>query len=164
VKSTGWSIAGIVFFAAVVALAGEVRSDRKMENESAEATIRDAKFMPMSEKYEVARSNHVCFLCGENLRQIGPAAMRYATNHNGRLPASLLDFKAEIKNPNIFVCPESNFRFSEDWSDFDESKASYRIYNSKAKLGISQRYVICKFHGGGNEILADGKVVARILP
>lgn len=113
---------------------------------------------------ELTRSNHIRFLCGENLRKIGPAAMRYATNHHGRLPASFIEFRSEGVSPNVFVCPEFDFRFKEDWSDFDESKASYRIYNPKAKLGISQRYIICRFHGGGNEILADGKVVARAIP
>jgi hypothetical protein len=112
---------------------------------------------------DLTHSNHARYLCGRNLNAISAAAMLYATNHSGHLPSRLIDMKTELGNPNYLVCPESDIHFKDDWSDFDESKAAYRVYNPNVVKGISERYIYCRIHKN-QEILADGQVMARAVP
>jgi hypothetical protein len=108
-------------------------------------------------------SNKICFQCGENLRALASASLRYATNHNSHLPTHLIDMKEELRDPNFLICPESTNRFKSDWSDFDEQKASYRIYKPVPPLGISARYIYCNIHKE-QQMLGDGRVMARTAP
>jgi hypothetical protein len=108
-------------------------------------------------------SNKILFRCGENLRAIGSASLRYATNHNGHLPTHLIDLKEELGDPNLLICADSTNHFQGDWSDFDEQKSSYRIYKPVPALGISARYIYCNIHRK-QEMIGDGRVMARAAP
>jgi len=130
---------------------------RGLPGEPSRATFADPNTTQQNE-------NRDRYLCGENLRRISRAALNWATNHGDYLPSQLISMKDELETPLNLICPSSPKITSEDWSEFDESKASYRIYSPGAKArGVTKKYVYCKVHST-QVILTSGYVTARIKP
>lgn len=104
--------------------------------------------------------------CVNNLKQLGLAALIYATDHNDVYPPDILSMKDQLVNPKVLICPTApNHAISATltWDNFDPSQSSYEYVTHGLKNSTpgNENKVIfrCRFHG--HECMGDGHVVLK---
>jgi len=104
--------------------------------------------------------------CVNNLKQLGLAALIYATDHNDVYPPDILSMKDQLVTPKVLICPTApNHAISATltWDNFDPSQSSYEYVThglNNSTPGIENKVIFrCRFHG--HECMGDGHVVLK---
>ena len=99
--------------------------------------------------------------CGNNLKQIGLAARKWANDHQYVFPPDFISMKDELATPKILFCPAdaAAIRVTE-WSQLNPSSISYRFLNANGNENDPTKLLAeCPIHG--HVVLSDDSVHRR---
>jgi len=98
--------------------------------------------------------------CVNNMKQIGLAALLWASDHDGKFPPDFASMSNELGSPKLLVCPgDSSKTVASNWPELGPENVSYEYaepgYDEKS--GQPETVVFqCPIHG--NVGLGDGSV------
>src|SRR5438477_9458375 len=133
-------------------LATATRDLARAESELADAV----KLSP--EELQQVKEEAQSVACGNNLKQIGLAARKWANDHQNVFPPDFISMKDELATPKILFCPAdaAAIRVTE-WSQLDPSSSSYRFLNPNGdENDPTKPLATCSIHG--HVVLSDDSV------
>jgi hypothetical protein len=108
--------------------------------------------------------------CVNNLKQLGLGARLWTQDNEnrpdaikGQYPKTFSQFKNEVGNPRVFICPvEGEKQMNAIWDDIDQGRSSY-VYVSPGASEMEPEVVVFRCPHHGHVALADGSVQREVL-